>query len=143
MNKLLHLVFFIFLFAVAEAQDVNYTLVNTRNINEGGIDYHLADVIVKSDDGFKLGSGQLYFNYDTSAFGANIKAHNNIQILAPQLSTILGEKISYASQDVNFFSEVVINDNTRSRFSISWQQSLSGACYSGFNVIQTLAFYLP
>lgn len=116
-----------------DAQDVHYTLVNPRDIEEGSDSFHIIDVMTYSNIGFKLGSGQLYFQYDTNAFGPNVIANGHLEFLVPD-SSILNERVGIAPMDSAFYGDFISNDNTFNRFSYSWQPDLSLACQVGENV---------
>lgn len=109
------------------AQDMQVTLAGPRVETEGGDDYFYVDVLMYSNGGFKLGSGQLYVNYNTLAFGDNVFQNNNLEILLPPealLSRILGAP----PFEFDYYGDRIVNDNTSSRFSFSWQQDFSAGC---------------
>ena len=54
------------------AQDINFTFANAVNTNDGSNDFYEVDVLIESTVDFKLGSGLLYINYNTAAFGTNV-----------------------------------------------------------------------
>jgi hypothetical protein len=116
----------------ASAQNITFTFANATNTNDGANDYYEVDVMLSSDSDFKLGSGLLYFDYNTAAFGTNVKANSNIEFTYPAGSYILGE--------VNFlpiYGSYVSNDNTDSRVAFSWQQALGSGAYSADNATST------
>ncbi|PIA79374.1 hypothetical protein BFR04_00545 [Gaetbulibacter sp. 4G1] len=107
------------------AQNIQFTFANAQNTNDGTNDFYEADIMIQTIGGladFKLGSGQLYFNYNTAAFGTNVRASNKIEITAsPSPDYFLGEKIGFT----DFYDISVINDNTSSRVSWAFQQGVS------------------
>ncbi len=135
-NQLLKILSFLFLVATVQAQDVTYTFANAQNTNEAGNDYYEADIMIESAAGFKLGSGLLYFNYNTAAFGTNIQANDRITITAPNGTHILGEMVAGLFP---FYDSFITNDNTTSRVAFSWQQAFSGECLAVNNVTATTA----
>ncbi len=108
--------------------NINFTFANAQNTNDGVNDFYEVDVLIESDVDFKLGSGQLYFNYNTAAFGMNISANTKIEYSQP-LSSVLGEK-----NVLPIYGSFIQNDNTSSRFSLSWQQALSSGTILTDNV---------
>lgn len=113
------------------AQDVSFTFANAQNTN-GGNSYEV-DVMISSVSGFKLGSGQLYFNYNTAAFGTNVVANSKVTITRP-VSSVLGTLVGTPPFQFDFYNNFVENDNNTSRFSFSWQHAFSEACLSGNNI---------
>lgn len=119
------------------AQDITFAFANAQTTNDGTDDYYEVDVTISSTTDFKLGSGLLYFNYNTAAFGTNVKANANIEFTYPNGSYILGEH----EKNFNFgdlYNSYISNDNTTSRVAFSWQQNYSSAVYTG-NVTSTAA----
>ena len=127
----------LFIFSLnTQAQTVNFSFANAQNTNDGSDDYYEVDVQISTDTDFKLGSGLLYFNYNTAAFGTNVFASGNITITYDNGTYILGEH----EKDFNFgdlYNSYVTNDNTTSRVAFSWQQNYSSEVYSGNNVTST------
>ncbi len=101
-------------------QDVTFGFTNSQIITQGPDVFYEADVIATSNVPFKLGSGQIYVNYNSSAFGTSVFASGSLNI------TNVGLALT-ATFDV--YSSFVINDNTLNRFSYSWQQALSSGCF--------------
>ncbi len=92
------------------------------------------DVTLASDADFKLGSGQLYFNYNTDAFGSSIFTNGGLTISYPS-GCVLGQTVSI----FNIYNTFVTNDNTTSRFSFSWQQFFSSGAIPVDNITATPA----
>ena len=87
-----------------------------------------SDVMISTTSPFKLGSGQLYFNYNPLAFGSNIFANNKVELTHTNGGGyILGQKDNWLGV-VDIYGDFVENDNTGSRYSFSWQQSKEGDC---------------
>ncbi|VAV83344.1 Internalin-like protein (LPXTG motif) Lmo0331 homolog, partial [hydrothermal vent metagenome] len=115
------------------AHNITFSFANAQNTNDGSNDFYEVDILIESDQDFKLGSGQLYFNYNTAAFGTNISANSKIEYTQPT-GYILGE---FNVLDV--YGQFVQNDNTTSRVSLSWQQALSSGAMVANNVTATPA----
>ena len=117
-------------------QTVTYTFANPQNTNDGSNDYYEVDVQISTDTDFKLGSGSLYFNYNTAAFGTNIDASGSIEISYSNGNYILGE-FENDFNAVSLYKDYSINDNTTSRVAFTWQQNYSSFEYTGNNVTGT------
>lgn len=133
MNRLIIIVFIVLFGAEAGAQDVTFTLTNPRTEIEGQDTFYLADVLSYSNNGFKLGSGQLYFNFNTEAFGENVLINGNLEIIIPD-SSVLNTLLIAGPFQFNFYNDFVANDNTVSRFSYSWQHAFSLGCLFKDNI---------
>ena len=119
------------------AQDVNFSFANAQNTTDGADHFYEVDVMVSSTAGFKLGSGQLYFNFNTAAFGDNIEANGKVAFSHPAGSYILGTIIGSPLFSFNNYTDFVTNDNTTSRVSFSWQVAFSAECLPANNVTAT------
>lgn len=133
MNRLIIILSLVFWAQMSFLQDVTFTLTNPRIESESGNDYFLADVLSYSNSGFKLGSGQLYFNYDTSAFGPNMHSNNNLEMIIPD-SSVLNAKVGVPPDENDFYNDFVTNDNRYSKFSFSWQHAYSFSCLDTNNI---------
>ncbi|NQY06557.1 MAG: hypothetical protein HRT68_10330, partial [Flavobacteriaceae bacterium] len=76
-----------------QAQEINFYIENEQ-VTGAGPFYYEFDVMIEETSGvpFKLGSGQLYFNYSSAVFGTNISAssgvtysHGNIGVGSPYI----------------------------------------------------------
>jgi hypothetical protein len=112
------------------AQDVRFQLENPQ-ISNGGLTYEV-DVMIASTASFKLGSGQLYFNYNNLSLGENIAANAKINIVRPA-GSVLSTKIG----PFDFYKDFIVNDNTTSRVSFAWQHGFSAGCLGVDNVTAT------
>lgn len=129
------------LYTSSTARDVSFFLANAQVTSDGTDNFYEADVMATSETGFRLGSGQLYFNYNPAAFGPNIHAGGGLSISFPE-DAVLATKAFGA---FDFYEYFVINDNTRSRVSFSWQQAgFSSGCLEGDNIgpAPTLLFHI-
>ncbi|MEM1216019.1 MAG: T9SS type A sorting domain-containing protein [Bacteroidota bacterium] len=134
--------FFFFLAALllggsSFAQDVTFSLQNPQ-ITNGGANYE-ADIYVSSNTGFKMGSGQLYLNYNEQAFGPNVQANGKFVYLQPP-GSILGTLVGNPPFQFAFYQDFIVNDNITDRVSISWQHAFSEACLGANNVTSTSTF---
>ena len=110
---------------IGYSQNIQISIANAQNTNDGANDYYEADITIQTIDGqadFKLGSGQLYFNYNTAAFGDDVDANNRFEVTADYGSGyFLGEMAGFT----NFYDITTINDNTTSRVSWAFSQGVS------------------
>ncbi|WP_422105422.1 T9SS type A sorting domain-containing protein [Winogradskyella sp.] len=105
----------------AYAQDITLSFGNVAITNDGIDDFYEADIFIESSTDFYVGSGQLYLDYNTAAFGDNISANNNIEYSQPA-GSILGFSFGLFSPA---YKDFVQNDNTSSRVSLSFQQNIA------------------
>ncbi|TCI93615.1 T9SS type A sorting domain-containing protein [Tenacibaculum sp. M341] len=103
------------------SQNISFSFANARNTNDGTNDYYEADIYIASDTDFIVGSGQIYFNYNTEAFGENVHTNTNFEMLRPT-GSILETRILGA---IDAYQSFIVNDNTTSRVSTSFQQLAS------------------
>jgi hypothetical protein len=120
------------------AQDIEFTFENAQNTNDGTNDYYEVDVMIKtinSTADFKLGSGQLYFTYNTAAFGDNVKANNAIETSQANPDYICGQNVDAAAAAI--YGTFTVNDNTTNRVSWAFSQTFSSSTFAANNVIST------
>jgi hypothetical protein len=114
-----------FLGLISYSQNIQITFENAQNTNDGNADYYEADIMIQTIDGqadFKLGSGQLYFNYNSAAFGENVVGSNSFVVSANYASGyFLGEKSGFT----DFYDITTVNDNTPSKVSWAFSQGVS------------------
>ncbi len=114
--------------------DLTYFLANEKIFNDGADDFYEIDVMAESTNGFALGSGLLYLNYNIAAFGSNIHTADALTISLPETSILTAT----ALEVFDFYSGFITNDNTLSRFSFTWQQGgFSAGCLAGNNINAT------
>lgn len=104
------------------AQNIEFTFANAQITNDASFDFYEADVMIAAVEGqadFKLGIGQVYINYNPSAFGNNINAGGGLEITYPA-GYILGQVNGFP-----YYSDFVANDNSTTRFSFAYQQGIS------------------
>jgi len=118
------------------SQDIHFTFANAQNTNDGADDYFEVDVMIQtinSTGTFKLGSGQLYFNYSNAAFGTNVLANSNVEFTQPNAEGyICGQYIDVAPAGI--YGSFTVNDNTTSRVSWSYSQAFSSNTFAADNV---------
>jgi len=129
----------------ALAQNVKFSFANPETTYSNGNAYFETDVVINSQTAeahFILSSGQLYPNYNAEAFGDNIVQNNAVEITYPSESHLLGA-MDNVSGVMRVYSDVILNDNTASRFSVAWQQSRSANCIGQeVNTIPVLLFHI-
>jgi hypothetical protein len=130
----LYIIFTLFFSSFCLAQDATFNTINSRQLITGSDTFYLVDIIAFSKSGFKMGSGQLYINYDTTAFGQNVFLNNKFEILTSDSSAILNKKIGAPPFLFNFYGDFFVNDNTASRISFSWQHDFTGGCMTQSNI---------
>ena len=111
----------------AQTQNLVFSIDN-KVISDDSVKF---DVLLASNTPFKLGSGQLYFNYNTAAFGENVRAGMRVNISYPT-GAVLGQRVGFS-----VYTSFILNDNTTSRFSYSWQQGLSSGTIPADNIRTT------
>ncbi len=116
------------------SQNISFTFVNARNTNDGTDDFYEADIYIASDTDFIIGSGQIYFNYNTAAFGENVHTSGNFEMSQPAGSILA---TSFFGGAVAAYQSFIVNDNTTSRVSTSFQQLASSGSFAGNNVTST------
>jgi hypothetical protein len=124
-NKTFVLALSLLISSIGYAQNIKLSIVNAQNTNDGSNDYYEADIMIQTIDGqadFKLGSGQLYFNYNTAAFGDNVYTNNRFEVTVDDgTEYFLGEKSGFT----NFYDVSTYNDNSTSRVSWAFSQGVS------------------
>ncbi|WP_422105424.1 BspA family leucine-rich repeat surface protein [Winogradskyella sp.] len=101
--------------------DVTLAFANAQITNDGMDDYYEADIMISGTTDFYLGSGQVYLEYNTAAFGENVATNNSIVYSQPD-TTILGYSFGTFSPA---YKDFIQNDNTTSRVSLSFQQNIA------------------
>lgn len=135
--RIFYILIFIGITKLLSAQDAVFTATGQRVVVENQDTFVVVDVMAYSNLNFKLGSGQLYLNYDTMAFGSNVVENENLIYTIPPAS-ILGKKIGVPPLQNNFYNAIVVNDNAFNRVSFSWQHNFSQACLDSLNVNEYL-----
>lgn len=117
-----------------------FSFDNPNITNDGVDDYYEIDVMIETTNtvpvSFKLGSGQLYFNYNTAAFGSNIVSNNGLDISYPEGEYIAGQYVD-GGPPLPIYSNFIENDNTSSRFSWAFSQTYSESTFANDNVTST------
>ncbi|WP_422105426.1 BspA family leucine-rich repeat surface protein [Winogradskyella sp.] len=100
--------------------DVTVAFANAQITDDGMDNYYEADIVISGTTDFYIGSGQVYLEYNTAAFGENVATNNSIEYSQPD-GTILGYSFGAFSPA---YRDFVQNDNTTSRVSLSFQQNI-------------------
>ncbi|MEL6276749.1 MAG: T9SS type A sorting domain-containing protein, partial [Bacteroidota bacterium] len=111
------------------AQSITFAIANKVTTT----DSVFFDVTLASTSPFKLGSGLLYFNYNTAAFGPNVVANNAVKISFPT-GAVLGQVAFFP-----VYTSFIENDNTSDRFAFSFQQGVSSGTIPADNITSTPA----
>lgn len=128
----------LFIGLLSYSQDIHFTFENAQNTNDGSNDFYEVDVMIQtinSTGTFKLGSGQLYFTYSTSAFGNNVFANGSFTVSQPNPDYICGQYIDAAA--ASLYGVFTVNDNTASRVSWAFSQVFSSSTFAADNVTAT------
>ena len=118
------------LFSQLEQSDANtfFTLENPRiTTDDDGNNYYEVDIYMASDKEFVLGSGQLYFTYNTAAFGENVHSRetpddDHFEMTRPEGCMIATTFFGGAVPGYHYF---IVNNNTDFRISTSFQPAAS------------------
>ncbi|WP_422105536.1 BspA family leucine-rich repeat surface protein [Winogradskyella sp.] len=102
---------------------IEFTFANAQITNDGSDNFYEADILIASDQDIYIGSGQLYIDYNTAAFGENISANGNIEYSQPD-GSILGFEFPRVPFASSAYKDFIQNDNTSSRASLSFQQNI-------------------
>lgn len=129
----MQIVLLIFIVQSCFTQDVSFVMSGHRQLYENGDTFLLAEVHLYSNQEFKLGSGQFYINYNPQAFGQNVFLNNKIELFTPD-GTIIDFSINAPPFNFSFYNNIIVNDNTSSRASVSWQHAFSQGCLPENNV---------
>jgi len=103
-------------FSFAQTEDVSITFEfdNGEIITQNSEEYYAFDIMAyASQEDTYFGSGMIYFNYDTSAFGSNVFSADNIIVEKGDL--ILGE----LAPGVPKYEIINITDNSPNRIAIT------------------------
>lgn len=116
-------------------QDISFSFANAEITSEGGQSYYEVDVLASSTSGFTLGSGLLYFNYNTAAFGSNIKLNGGVEYTYDAGDGyFLGTVIGAPPFQFGFYNSFISNDNTSARTAFSWQPAYTRECLGVDNI---------
>ena len=89
-----------------------------------------------------MSSGQVYFNYNEAAFGMNVFENGRAAVSLVGDDYLLDLKDNYLGV-ANVYSTPLLNDNTREKLSVAWQQEFAGNCISkGITTVPTPLFHL-
>ncbi|MEO1435810.1 MAG: T9SS type A sorting domain-containing protein [Bacteroidota bacterium] len=114
---------------ISSAQNITFGIAN-KTVTSTNVSF---DVTLSSTSDFKLGSGQVYINYNSAAFGSSVVAGTRVSFSYPTGSVLAEQNI------LSVYSNFIFNDNTDSRFSFSWQQALAAGGITANNITATPA----
>lgn len=103
-----------------QAQDITFTFSNAQITNDGADNFYEADIMIASNEDLYVGSGQLYIEYSTAAFGESIANTDAFEYGRPD-GSILSQ--SFFGGFVAGYTDFVEQNNTSSRVSVSFQQN--------------------
>ena len=136
------LIFGLFATMGMQSQNITLSFANAQQSSSGSDIFYEADVMIASDTDFKLGSGQVYIDYDNTVFGTDINANGALTITYPES----GGYICGQTNVLGIYSGHIAADNANdnptvglSRLSFAFLQSLSSASISVDNVTSTPA----
>ncbi|MGC6429855.1 MAG: T9SS type A sorting domain-containing protein [Jejuia sp.] len=119
----------------AYGQDIHFTFDNAQNTTDGTNEYYEIDVMIQTINNtgnFKLGSGQLYFTYNTNAFGENVNFNTNFEVIDINTNYVIGQ---YAEGGTtNIYGALISNDNTSNRVSWAFSQNIGASSFSNDNI---------
>jgi len=121
-------------FVALKAQDIQYTFANIQSTDAGPFGSIEFDVMIQSSSDFTLGSGQVYLNYNTAAFGKNAFSSGQAIITVPPGEAYLLDQKDERIENLPAYAPPVLNNNTDSRLSIAFSQNIKGA-FANPNVI--------
>jgi hypothetical protein len=114
--------------------EIAFTFANAEITTDGTDTYYEADILIESTEDFYVGSGQIYIEYNTAAFGENISNTGVLDYRRPE-GSILGQTFFNGALDA--YELFVKNDNTSSRVSLSFQQQASHSIFTNSGGIVT------
>jgi hypothetical protein len=120
-------------------QNINLHYENEQLSITGATGVYNLDIMIQSDETTTLGSGDLYFDYNSNAFGANAVSNGNITLSVPN-GFWLAQKDNN-SGTVNIYSFPKISDSGSDQFKVSWEQVIEGACMEDLPVGQSEALF--
>lgn len=117
MNKLgFWLLFASLISGVLYATDITFTFANSTL---SGSNFEVDVMVQASASGTKLGDNQVYINYDTNAFGANIAGSGTV-------TATKGTMLQGGSPPFDYYTIVNVTDNTSSRFAVTVEYNQPG-----------------
>jgi len=125
MKKFTCLLLVLMSISVASAQDISFTFDNAQITNDGANDFYEVDVMVSSSADLKVGTGQFYINYNTTAFGTFVQ------------SSGAGNFESTAGILNNTYWNLIYTDNSESRVSYAYVQLAPEAAYTAAQTVTT------
>lgn len=118
--------------STVSSQDIHFTFANSTITNDGSNDFFEADVMIQtinSTGSFKLGSGQLYFTYNTLAFDDNANSNSRFEVTTPNVEGYIGGQYIIAAE-ASIYKDFTVNDNASFRVSWSFSQAFAAATFT-------------
>ncbi len=131
-SKAIVLSFIVFLSFTMHGQNVSFSFANPAQTFDGTDSIFEVDVMIASQDAagaFKLSSGLLYFNFNTTTLGTDLVFNSRVAAFYEDPAYLLDLKDNSAGV-IGVYSSPVLNDNTPMRFAVAWQQDRAEACIS-------------
>jgi hypothetical protein len=126
------LILLLFFMSEVYSQDIHFTFANSKITNDGSNDFFETDVMIQtinSTGSFKLGSGQLYFTYNTLAFDDDVYDNSRFEVTTPHVEGYIGGQHINAAE-ATIYKEFTVNDNTSYRVSWSFSQAFAAATFT-------------
>ena len=123
-------------------QNITLSFANAQQSTDGTDLFYEADVMIASDSDFKLGSGQVYIDYDNTVFGPDVNTNGALTITYPESGGYLCGQTNVLGIYSNHIAADNSNDNPTvglSRLSFAFLQNLSSGSISADNVTSTPA----
>lgn len=130
------LIFTVVLFVkTTEAQGIEFDFANVTITNDGSNNYFEFDITASATSNSQFYIAQVYFDYNTNAFGSSIFNNNKIWVTKGQLLNT----VSGPNSDLGAYS-LIVNDNTPSKVSISntWVKVDFSGGDEGYELSKTL-----
>lgn len=131
-KSLIAVILLICFMSTVYSQDIHFTFANSTITNDGSNDFFETDVMIQtinSTGSFKLGSGQLYFTYNTLAFDDDVYSNSRFEVTTPNVEGYIGGQFIEAAQ-ATIYKEFTVNDNTSFRISWSFSQAFAAATFT-------------
>lgn len=144
MKTRLSLITTLLLTVVTFAQDLTFSFANARNTNDGTDDFYEADIFIASSPNVRLGTGVIFFNYNTEAFGENVikeGAPDNFEFFRAE-GSLLNEAfgVDFFGNPNFAYGNLVTNNNNSSRVAAAFQPNFSRGAYAGIEITDTPRF---
>jgi hypothetical protein len=120
-------------------QSINLHYQNEQSSIQGSIGSYSLDIMIQSDESTSFGGGKLYFDYNSNAFGTNAVSSGNISLSVPNGYWLA--QMDNNSGTVKVYSDPKISDISPSKFQVTWDQVIEGACMDNLPVGMSEALF--